>query len=162
MNTRWAMLPGTFDPPTIGHLDIIERGARLYDKLYVVVADNIKKKTLFSAGERKAMLEELLAGYPNIEVCIWSDLVVDFARKYDAGVILRGVRAMNDFGYEFELAITYKQMCPDVEVVFIPTDPKYFMIRSSSIKEMAVFGADISKMVPELVREKVNEKLKDV
>ena len=161
MNTRWAMLPGTFDPPTIGHLDIIERGARLYDRLFVVVADNIRKKTLFSALERKAMLEELLAGYSNIEVCIWSDLVVDFARKHDVGVILRGVRAMNDFGYEFELAITYKQMCPDVEVVFIPTDPKYFMIRSSSIKEMAVFGADISRLVPGPVLKKVNAKLKD-
>ena len=162
MNTKWAMLPGSFDPPTVGHMDIIERSALLYDKLFVVIADNIAKKTLFSAEERKKMLEELLTGYGNIEVCIWSGLVVDFAKEHDCGVVVRGVRAMNDFGYEFELAITYKQMCPDVEVVFIPTDPKYFMIRSSSIKEMAVFGADISKMVPELVREKVNEKLKDV
>ena len=161
MNTRYAMLPGTFDPPTVGHMDIIERCALLYDKLYVVIADNINKSTLFTHQERKAMLEELVAKYKNIEVCTWSGLVVDFAKKYDTGVIVRGVRAMNDFGYEFELAMTYKQMCPDVEVVFIPTDPKYFLIRSSSIKEMAVFGADISKMVPKLVLERVKTKLKD-
>lgn len=86
--------------------------------------------------------------------------MVDFAKEHDCGVVVRGVRAMNDFGYEFELAMTYKQMCPDLEVLFIPTDPKYFLIRSSSIKEMAVFGADISKMVPELVLNRVKAKLK--
>ena len=86
---------------------------------------------------------------------------MDFAKKFDVGVIVRGVRAMNDFGYELELAMTYKQMFPDVEVLFIPTDPKYFLIRSSSIKEMAVFGADISKMVPKLVQQRVKSKLKD-
>ena len=162
MNTKCAMLPGTFDPPTVGHMDIIERCALLYDKLYVVIADNINKSTLFTSRERKAMLEELLSRHKNIEVCIWSGLVVDFAKEHDTGVIVRGVRAMNDFGSEFELAMTYKQMCPDVEVLFIPTDPKYFLIRSSSIKEMAVFGADISKMVPKLVGEKVKEKLKQL
>lgn len=162
MNTKCAMLPGTFDPPTVGHMDIIERCALLYDKLYVVIADNINKSTLFTSRERKAMLEELLSRHKNIEVCIWSGLVVDFAKEHDTDVIVRGVRAMNDFGYEFELAMTYKQMCPDVEVLFIPTDPKYFLIRSSSIKEMAVFGADISKMVPKLVGEKVKEKLKQL
>ena len=162
MNTKCAMLPGTFDPPTVGHMDIIERCALLYDKLYVVIADNINKSTLFTSRERKAMLEQLLSRHKNIEVCIWSGLVVDFAKEHDTGVIVRGVRAMNDFGYEFELAMTYKQMCPDVEVLFIPTDPKYFLIRSSSIKEMAVFGADISKMVPKLVGERVKEKLKQL
>ncbi|MBR4477241.1 MAG: pantetheine-phosphate adenylyltransferase [Spirochaetales bacterium] len=161
MNTKCAMLPGTFDPPTVGHMDIIERCALLYDKLYVVIADNISKSTLFSPQERKDMLEELLARHKNIEIEIWSGLVVDFAKKFDVGVIVRGVRAMNDFGYELELAMTYKQMFPDVEVLFIPTDPKYFLIRSSSIKEMAVFGADISKMVPKLVQQRVKSKLKD-
>lgn len=159
MNRKIAMLPGSFDPPTLGHLDIIERCAALYDKLYVVIADNIAKKTLFSAQERKAMLEEILGRYSNIEVAIWPGLVVDFAAKNDIGVIVRGVRAMNDFGYELELAMTYKQMLPEVEVLFIPTDPKYFLIRSSSIKEMAVFGADISKMVPKSVLEAVNAKV---
>ena len=159
MNRKVAMLPGSFDPPTIGHLDIIERCAALYDKIYVVIADNINKKTLFSAQERKAMFREILKEHKNIEIEIWSGLVVDFAEKFDVGVIVRGVRAMNDFGYELELAMTYKQMLPEVEVLFIPTDPKYFLIRSSSIKEMAVFGADISKMVPKTVLDAVNDKL---
>lgn len=159
MNRKVAMLPGSFDPPTIGHVDIIERCAALYDKIYVVIADNINKKTLFSAQERKEMFREILKEHKNIEIEIWSGLVVDFAEKFDVGVIVRGVRAMNDFGYELELAMTYKQMLPEVEVLFIPTDPKYFLIRSSSIKEMAVFGADISKMVPKTVLDAVNDKL---
>ena len=159
MNTKVAMLPGTFDPPTIGHLDIIERCAALYERMYVVIADNITKKTLFTAQERKEMLQKILKNHKNIQVEIWSGLVVDFAKKNDVGVIVRGVRAMNDFGYEVELAMTYKQMLPDVEVLFIPTNPKYFLIRSSSIKEMAVFGADISKMVPKTVLDAVNDKL---
>ena len=159
MNSKYAMLPGSFDPPTIGHLDIIERCAALYDKVYVVIADNIAKKTLFTAQERKAMLQDILGKYTNIEVAIWQGLVVDFAKENNVGVIVRGVRAMNDFGYELELAMTYKQMLPEVEVLFIPTDPKYFLIRSSSIKEMAVFGADISKMVPESVLKAVNAKV---
>ena len=159
MNRKTVMLPGTFDPPTLGHLDIIERCAALYDKMYVVIADNITKKTLFTAQERKAMLQNILSEHKNIEVEIGSGLVVDFAKKFDVGVIVRGVRAMNDFGYELELAMTYKQMLPEVEVLFIPTNPKYFLIRSSSIKEMAIFGADISKMVPESVLKAVNEKV---
>ena len=159
MNSKYAMLPGSFDPPTIGHLDIIERCAALYDKVYVVIADNIAKKTLFTAQERKTMLQDILGKYTNIEVAIWQGLVVDFAKENNVGVIVRGVRAMNDFGYELELAMTYKQMLPEVEVLFIPTDPKYFLIRSSSIKEMAVFGADISKMVPESVLKAVNAKV---
>ena len=159
MNTKVAMLPGTFDPPTIGHLDIIERCAALYERMYVVIADNITKKTLFTAQERKEMLQKILKNHKNIQVEIWSGLMVDFAKKNDVGVIVRGVRAMNDFGYEVELAMTYKQMLPEVEVLFIPTNPKYFLIRSSSIKEMAVFGADISKMVPKTVLDAVNDKL---
>ena len=159
MNTKVAMLPGTFDPPTIGHLDIIERCAALYERMYVVIADNITKKTLFTAQERKEMLQKILKNHKNIQVEIWSGLVVDFAKKNDVGVIVRGMRAMNDFGYEVELAMTYKQMLPEVEVLFIPTNPKYFLIRSSSIKEMAVFGADISKMVPKTVLDAVNDKL---
>ena len=159
MNKKVAMLPGSFDPPTIGHVDIIERCAALYDKIYVVIADNINKKTLFSAQERKEMFREILKEHKNIEIEIWSGLVVDFAKKFDVGVIVRGVRAMNDFGYELELAMTYKQMLPEVEVLFIPTDPKYFLIRSSSIKGMAVFGADISTMVPKTVLDAVNNKL---
>lgn len=159
MRKNCAMLPGTFDPPTLGHLDIITRSAALYDELYVVIADNISKKTLFSALERKAMLEEILKDYGNIQVLCWQGLVVDFARKYDVGVMIRGVRALVDFGYEFELAETNKQLCPEVEILFMPTNPNFFLLRSSAIKEMAAFGADISSMVPQVVVDALKDKL---
>ena len=159
MRKNCAMLPGTFDPPTLGHLDIITRSAALYDELYVVIADNIAKKTLFSALERKAMLEEVLKDYNNIHVLCWQGLVVDFTRRYDVGVMIRGVRALVDFGYEFELAETNKQLCPEVEILFMPTNPNFFLLRSSAIKEMAAFGADISSMVPQVVIDALKDKL---
>lgn len=159
MNYAHAMFPGSFDVLTLGHLDIIERCSRLYEKVFVVVANNVSKQSLFSAEERCLMIEENLKGFDNVEVHIWDGLVVDFAKKHDIGVIVRGVRNMADFGYEFELAETYKILCPEIEVLFMPTDPKYFLIRSSSIKEMAHYGADISKMVPQDVSEAVKRKL---
>ena len=133
MNSKVAVFPGTFDPPSLGHMDIIFRSAKIYDKLYVVVADNISKKTLFTAQERKAMLQELLKEYDNVEVCIWSGTTVDFAETHDTGIVIRGVREINDFGYEFELAMVYRHMLPDLEVLFMPTDPSLSMMRSSMI-----------------------------
>ncbi len=160
MNKRYAMFPGTFDPPTLGHVDIIKRSAALFDTLYVVIADNINKKTMFTAQERLDMFKEILKDCPNVKVCIWDGLVVDFAKANGIGVIVRGVRALNDFNYEFELSAIYRQMCPEVEVLFMPTEMKYSLVRSSSIREMVAFGADISHLVPELVVEKVNAKIK--
>ncbi|MDY4611042.1 MAG: pantetheine-phosphate adenylyltransferase [Sphaerochaetaceae bacterium] len=160
LNRNVAMLPGSFDPPTLGHLNIILRAAALYGKLYVVVADNIQKKCLFSAEERKDMLAELLVEYKNVEVFVWQGLVVDFARKHNIGVMIRGVRALVDFGYEFELAMTNKQLFPELEVLFMPTDPHYFLLRSSAIKEMAAYGADITSMVPPLVAENMRNRVK--
>ena len=159
MNGKVALFPGTFDPPSLGHMDIISRAAKLYDKLYVVVADNISKKTMFSPKERCDMLAALVGKYGNVEVCSWAGTTVDFAIDNDAGVVIRGIRAINDFEYEFELAMVYKHMMPDLEVLFMPTDPQLSMMRSSMIKEMAVFGADISHFVPELVCKAVKEKL---
>ncbi len=160
MNRNVAMLPGSFDPPTMGHMNIIERSAELYGKLYVVVADNIQKKCLFTAVERRSMLAVLLKDFKNIEVCVWQGLVVDFARDHHIGVMIRGVRALVDFGYEFELAMTNKQLFPELEILFMPTDPTYFILRSSAIKEMAAYGADISKMVPPLVAENMRNRIK--
>ncbi len=149
---RIAMLPGSFDPPTNGHIDIIERSSHLFEKLYVVVADNVQKQCLFTADERMDMLKDILKEHDNIEVVSYRGLVVDFAREHGVGgVMVRGgVRALVDFGYEFELAMTNKQLNPDLEVLFMPTSPKYFQLRSSAIKEMAAYGgADISPpMVP--------------
>jgi len=155
-----AMLPGSFDPPTNGHVNMIERASRLFDSVVVVVADNISKKCLFSADERVAMLTSILKGLSNVEVVVWNGLIVDYARQSGISVMIRGVRALVDFGYEFELAMTNKQLYPDLKVVFLPTDPKYFVLRSSAIKEMAAFGADIGKMVPKIVAEKLAERIK--
>lgn len=153
-----AMFPGSFDPPTLGHLDIIERSAKLYDKLYVVVASNIQKKTLFTAEERAQMLKELLKSHENIEVVIHSGLVVDFAKKNGIQVMIRGVRALVDFGYEFELAMTNKKLDPELEVLFMPTSPNFFLLRSSQIKELAFYGANIETMVPSLVAIAIKER----
>lgn len=157
---RTAMLPGSFDPPTNGHIDIIERSATLFEKLYVVVADNVQKTPLFTPVERMGMLRTILASHTNIEVVSYQGLVVDFARSHGVGVMIRGVRALVDFGYEFELAMTNKQLNPDLEVLFMPTSPQYFQLRSSAIKEMAAYGADISPMVPPLVVEMMRKRIK--
>jgi len=159
MNNRIAMFPGTFDPPTKGHLNIVFRAAQLYDRLYVVVADNIKKKCLFTADERVEMLKKLMEDYSNIEVVSYQGLVVEFAKKNNIGVLVRGVRALADFNYEFELAMTNKELCPELEIIFLPTDSHYFLLRSSSIKEIAAFGGDVSNMVPELVLNEIKKKL---
>ena len=155
-----AMFPGTFDPPTHGHLNLIQRAAKIFDHVYVIIAVNRDKSCLFSEEERLGLLQRLLVENKNVEVLTWDRLIVDFAKKYHVGVMLRGVRALADFSYEFELAMTNKQLYPDLEIFFIPTDPRYFVLRSSAIKEMAAFGADISSMVPsevaEMLRRKVN------
>lgn len=159
MNNRIAMLPGSFDPPTLGHVNIIRRSAALYDKLYVVVANNIAKKYLFSAEERVEILKDIFEDCPSIEIVSYEGLVVDFARENNIGVMVRGVRALVDFGYEFELAMTNKQLLPSLEVLFMPTDPNYFLLRSSQIREMAAFGADVSTMVPSVVVEALKRKI---
>jgi pantetheine-phosphate adenylyltransferase len=156
-----AMFPGTFDPPTNGHLNLIERAASIFDKLYIIIADNSAKTCTFSVGERKSMLQQLLQQHINIEVLSWDRMVVDFAREYDVKVMLRGVRALADFSYEFELAMTNKQLNPEIEIFFMPTDPQYFVLRSSAIKELAAFGADISKMVPGSVADLLIKKIKN-
>lgn len=153
-----AMLPGTFDPPTNGHLNLITRAASIFDKLYVLVAVNRNKRCLFGENERRGMLEELLSGYDNVEVVLWDRLVVDFAAVQGIKVMLRGVRALADFGYEFELAMTNKGLSPELEIMFMPTDPKYFVLRSSAIKEIAEYGGDISSMVPPPVAEKIYQR----
>jgi len=155
-----AMLPGTFDPPTNGHINLIERTSKLFGSLDVVVANNINKKCLFSAQERLDMLEELTSHLDNVHIVIHSGLIVDYARKNNISVMVRGVRALVDFGYEFELAMTNKQLNPNLEVLFLPTDPKFFVLRSSAIKEMAAYGADISTMVPKIVSELLTHRVK--
>lgn len=160
MNFKIAMFPGTFDPPTFGHLDIIKRASEMYDCLHVVIAENINKRPLFDAQERLSIMQDLLQDISNVKVSVWSGAIVDYAKKNNIGVVVRGIRAVNDFEYEFELAMVYREMLPELEVLFMPTDPRLSMVRSSMIKEMAIFGADISAFVPEEVIREVNKKIK--
>ncbi len=142
-----AMLPGSFDPPTLGHINIIERSARLFDKLFVVVASNIAKKPLFTADERVELLKETL-DVETIEVVSYSGLMAVFAKEHNVDVLIRGVRSQTDFNSEFEYAMNNRELNKDLEVLFIPTDHKYFLLHSSQVKELCAFGVDVSSMVP--------------
>jgi len=148
-----AAFPGSFDPPTYGHLDIIERASGIFEELLVVVAENRQKKGLFSAEERISMVTELVSPWKNVSVALCDTLIVDFIKKRGIRLLLRGVRGVNDFSYEFDLSIMNHALSPDIETVFMTTDPKYFVLRSSAIKELASFHGDVSTMVPPLIAE---------
>lgn len=158
MSNRIAFFPGTFDPPTLGHINVIERSAALFDRLYVVVAHNINKSCLFTPEERVEMMKESVGHLSNVSVETYTGLSVDFARDHDCSVMIRGVRSEQDFSYEFEIAMTNKLLYPELEVLFLPTDQNYIILRSSQIKEMVAFGANISKMVPSPVLRFLREK----
>jgi pantetheine-phosphate adenylyltransferase len=155
-----VLYPGTFDPPTNGHLDVVQRSAQIFDTIEIVIANNPLKRCFFDVEERYEMLSELTAGTENVKIHVWDGLIVDFAEKLGVKVILRGVRALSDFDYEFELSLTYKTLNPKIETIFMPTDQKYLVLRSSTIKELAMFNGDISQMVPPLVVKALKEKLK--
>jgi pantetheine-phosphate adenylyltransferase len=155
-----VLLPGTYDPPTNGHLNILRRASKLFGAVQVVIAVNPSKTYLFNADERLAMMTELAQGLPNVSVSTWSGLIVDFADRAGVHVIVRGVRALADFDYEFELSLMNRSLNPKIETIFMPTDQKYSVIRSSVIKEIAGFGGDISGMVPPNVAKALHERLR--
>lgn len=157
-----ALFPGSFDPPTIGHINIIERAASLFDELHVVVADNISKQYLFTPEERIELIEKSLPGVKNIVYAVHPGLTVEYARSNDISIMIRGVRGAGDFSYEFEMAMTNKLLYPQLEVLFMSTDPRYFLIRASQIKELAAFGADFSSMVTPPVLEALKKKFPEV
>jgi pantetheine-phosphate adenylyltransferase len=146
-----AVFPGTFDPPTNGHLNLIERASKLLDRVMVVVSDNSQKNCLFNPSERKIFMVEMTKHLANVEVHVWSKLIVDFARQHDIRMIIRGVRAFTDFGYEFELSMINKGINPHIETFLMPTDPRYFVLRSSAIKDLVRLDCDVSSMVPPVV-----------
>ena len=160
MRVMKAIYPGSFDPPTNGHLDIMNRAAAIFDQLEIVIADNPQKKYMFTADERFEMITTMVADFPNVQVTIWRGLIVEFAEKINAKVILRGVRALSDFDYEFELSMMNRALNSKIETLYMPTDQKYFVLRSSGIKEVAVFGGDISDMVPPIVEQKLKARIK--
>ena len=156
-----GLYSGTFDPVTNGHLDVIERGYELFDRLYITVAQNINKKTLFTVEERVEMLKCATAHLPNVEVMVCSDkLVVDFAKEVGAKTILRGLRAVTDFEYEFQIATTNKRLAPEIETVFLMTKAENMFLSSSTTKEVARFGGDVSSFVPDFVKDALEEKYK--
>ena len=154
-----VIFPGTFDPPTNGHLDLLRRAARMFGRVVVVIAVNPGKAALFTAQERLDMINSLVRDLPNAEVHVWQGLIVEFASREGIYTLLRGVRALSDFEYEFELSMMNKALFPRIETIFLPTDQKYFVLRSSGIKEVARFGGDIRSMVPEVVAQALTEKL---
>ena len=155
-----VIFPGTFDPPTNGHLDLMRRAARMFGRVVVVIAVNPDKAALFTAQERLEMVTNLVRDLPNAEVHVWQGLIVEFARREGIHTLLRGVRALSDFEYEFELSMMNKALFPRIETIFLPTDQKYFVLRSSGIKEVARFGGDVRSMVPEVVARALTEKLR--
>jgi len=154
-----AAFPGSFDPPTLGHLDIIRRAAGLFDELLVVIAENRQKKYLFSAAERIEMICQLTRDFNNVTVTSCDSLIVNFLRKQGIRLLIRGIRGMEDFSYEFELSMMNKALDSSIETIFMSTDPEYLVLRSSSIKELASFGGDISGMVPPPVAEALRKKI---
>jgi pantetheine-phosphate adenylyltransferase len=154
-----AIFPGSFDPLTYGHLNIIERASRIFDEIDVVVAHNVNKKYMFSADERLRMVKELTKDFKNVTAHVSEKLIVDYAKESGANVLLRGIRNSIDFFYEFDLSLMNKNLSSEIETVFIPTDQKFLTIKSSSIKELASFGGNISGMVPEIVVEAMKAKM---
>lgn len=155
---KLAIYPGSFDPTTNGHMDIIERSSKLVDKLVVGVLYNPSKKGLFTIEERVKHLQYLTKDFDNVEVMAFSGLLVDFAKSLDAGIVIRGLRAVTDFEYEFQMALTNKSLCGNLETIFMPTSAKYMFVSSSMVKEVASFGRGVEGMVPEFIQKQMEEK----
>ncbi len=156
-----AVFAGSFDPPTNGHLDIIKRASGLFESVDVVVSVNPEKHTMFSEEERVQFLQELIKLFRNVSVHSYKGIIVNYAKQVGAKVLVRGVRSANDFGYEFELALMNQNLNPDIETVFLQSKEKYAIVKSSSIKQLAQFGGDISRMVPPIVAEALSNKYKN-
>lgn len=156
-----AIYPGSFDPVTNGHLDIAKRASSLFDHVIVAVLENPRKKPLFSIKERVSMLHKLLRGTPNIEIDYFQGLLIDYARKRKANIIIKGLRAISDFETEFQMALINRQLDTEIETLFMMTNSKYSYISSSIVKEICSYGGDISCLVPEEVREDVLAKIKE-
>jgi pantetheine-phosphate adenylyltransferase len=155
-----AVYPGSFDPITNGHLDLIQRGLRVFDRIIVAVATNAFKQSLFTIEERMEMIRVSLADQPKVSIDSFEGLLVHYAKRRNARVILRGLRAVTDFEYEFQLAMMNRRLEPEIETVFLMTGLRWVFLSSSILKEAAVHGGDIEGMVPEIVVRKLKEKFR--
>ena len=154
-----AIYPGTFDPVTFGHIDLIERASKIFDKVIVAVAHNKSKGVLFSVEERVDMLEDAVKSMKNVTVDDFNGLVVEYVRKTGANVMLRGLRMLSDFEYEFQMALTNRKLAGDIETIFMMPHEDYSYISSKLIKEVASFGADLTNFIPKKVAGALKEKL---
>jgi pantetheine-phosphate adenylyltransferase len=157
-----AVCPGSYDPVTFGHLDVIRRCSGVFDNVIVAVVNQPvrKQKTLFSADERVSFIEAQIAELPNVQVKTFDTLVVEFARKHGARAIVKGLRAISDFEYEFEMNQLNRKMAPDIESIYMFSSPQYSFLSSSGVKELAMFGGDLNELVPEPVARRLEEALK--
>lgn len=153
-----AIYPGSFDPVTNGHLDMIERSAKLVDELVVGVLNNSAKKSLFSVDERVSMLKELTSQFPNVRIDSFDGLLVDFAKRIEAPIVIRGLRAVTDFEYELQIAQTNHEVYPEIETVFLTTRLEYAYISSTMVKEFASYGGNISHFVPQQIVKRIYAK----
>ncbi len=159
MSNRIAVCPGSFDPITMGHLDIIIRAAAMFDKLIVVVMNNDKKHYTFSSGERKEMIEKCVSKLSNVQVDLYDGLLADYAAKQNACAIIKGLRAMSDFEYEFQMALTNKKLNPNVETLFLTTSAQNMYLSSSMVKQIAGMGGDVSDFLPKAIHDDVLKRI---
>ncbi|HTB93919.1 MAG TPA: pantetheine-phosphate adenylyltransferase [Candidatus Sulfotelmatobacter sp.] len=159
MKTSIAIYPGSFDPVTNGHLDLIGRGEKMFDHLIVAVLKNVEKEPLFSVPERVEMLREATKHWPGVEVDVFQGLLVDYARKRDAAVILRGIRAISDYEYELQMALMNRKLEPRLETVFMLPGESYSYLSAKLVREIAQLGGPLTGLVPPLVEQKIRAKL---
>jgi len=160
MRKRLAVYPGSFDPITNGHLDILTRGLELFDTVIVAIAHNIEKKALFTIEEKKDMIMRSVKDHLRIKVDSFEGLLVDYVKRVDAKTVIRGLRAMSDFEYEFQMASMNRELNRGMDTIFMMTSKDYFFISSRTIKEVASFGGSVAGLVPDIVQQKLKEKFK--
>jgi pantetheine-phosphate adenylyltransferase len=154
-----ALYPGTFDPLTNGHVDLIQRGARIFSHLTVAILNNPVKDPLFTVEERVEMIREATGVFPNVSVATFSGLMVEFARREGATAVLRGIRAISDYEYEFQMALMNRRLAPEIETVFLQPAGRYSFVRSSMVKEVFSFGGDVSELVPPNVLQRLRKRI---
>ena len=154
-----ALYPGTFDPPTNGHIDLIQRGAKLFDHLTVAILNNPLKDPLFTVEERVEMLKESTAMLANVSVATFDGLMVEFARQQGASAVLRGIRAISDYEYEFQMALMNRRLAPEIETVFLQPAGRYSFVSSRMLKEVFAFGGDVSGLVPPNVLKRLRSRM---
>ena len=159
---RTAVYPGSFDPVTNGHIDVIERALKLFNNIIVAIGDNPGKKPLFTTKERIEMLKESTKHLKNVEISSFSGLLIDYAKSKNSKIIIRGLRAVSDFEFEFQRALMNRVVNGDIETVFIMTKEDYVYLNSSIVKEMAMFGGKVNGLVPKIVEEKLREKFSKI